>query len=473
MSHQSLSGPASPSDDPDNPGAANTLSSLSQSGRRLTRRTKLLLGLGITGLLLAIGVPIIQSRLIAQERETAGASDGSPLAVETLTVEAVDSYLVSRAYTGEIAALRSSDLGFTRGGELVQVLVEEGDRVTTGQPLARLDTQNLLTQRRQLEAQIAEAQSRLLELERGARQEDIAAAQADVRDFENQLRLQEQQLSRRETLYEQGAISREQLDEFTFGAEALEARLDRAQSGLDELRNGTRPEQVAAQRAVVEQLRASLADIDVSLGKSTLKAPFDGIVSSRQMDEGVVVGAGQSVLRLVESSAPEARIGMPETAASELQPGTPVSVNLGSEQFTATVKSILPEINPDTRTQIVVFQLEQAALARINPGQTVRVGLTETIPTDGIWVPTQALTQDIRGLWSAYVLIPDDSVETSGAERYKVQPKAVEILHQDSPQDSTQEGPRVLVRGTLQSGDRIVANGVHRLVPGQPVRLLD
>jgi len=429
------------------------------------QRSRWLVGLGAIGLLLAIGTPVIQTQLAAQEAETSETNSASPLAVETLTVKAVDSYSVSRSYTGEIAALRSSDLGFTRGGELVEVLVEEGDRVTAGQPLAQLDTQSLQIQKRQLEAQKAEAQARLLELERGARQEDIAAAQAEVRDVENQLRLQEQQRSRREFLYEEGAISQEQLDEFAYGAETLEARLDRARSNLQELLNGTRPEQIAAQRAVVQQFEASIADINVSLNKSTLVAPFDGIVAGRQVDEGVVVGAGQTVIRLVESEAPEARIGLPEDAASRLRSGNFATVNLGTEQYNATVKSVLPEINPDTRTQIVVFQLEQSALFQVNPGQTVRVELSETIPTDGIWVPTQALTQDIRGLWSVYVLSLASEGQTGNETRFEVQPKSVEILHQESD--------RVLVRGTLQGGDRIVTNGTHRLVPGQQVQPID
>ncbi|MGB5972089.1 MAG: efflux RND transporter periplasmic adaptor subunit [Nodosilinea sp.] len=427
----------------------------------LNRQPHWLIGLGAVGLLLVVGAPIVQNQMAAQETEATEEPRAEALAVETLTVEAVNSYEVSRSYTGEIAALRSSDLGFNRGGELVQVLVSEGDRVSSGQALARLDTQNLQTQRRQLEAQKAEAQARLLELERGARQEDIAAARAEVRDIESQLQLQEQQRSRREYLYNQGAISREQLDEFAYGADTLQARLDRANSNLNELLNGTRPEQVAAQRAVVQQLDASIADADVDLSKSTLKAPFDGIVAGRTVDEGVVVGAGQSVVRLVENKAPEARIGMPEDAASSLQAGAPVTVNLGTERYGATVTSVLPEIDSDTRTQIVVFQLEQAALPRINPGQTVRVELAETIPTGGIWLPTQALAQNIRGLWSVYAIAPADGNE----DAYAVQPKAVEILHQESD--------RALVQGTLQAGDRIVASGVHRLVPGQQVRPIE
>ncbi|WP_204137537.1 efflux RND transporter periplasmic adaptor subunit [Halomicronema sp. CCY15110] len=424
-------------------------------------------GLGAAGLLLAVGIPLAQSRLVAQETEAAETDAVNVLAVETLTVDAVSSYEVARAYTGEIAALRSSDLGFTRSGELVEVLVAEGDRVSSGQPLARLDTQSLLTQRRQIEAQLAQAQAQLLELQRGARQEAIAAAQAQVRDVDNQLALQQQQRERREFLYEQGAISKEQLDEFAFGADALVARRDSAQSSLDELLNGTRPEQVAAQQAVVQQLDASLASLEVDLNQSTLRAPFDGIVALRQVDEGVVVGAGQTVVRLVESVAPEARIGMPARAASRLRPREAVTVNADTEDFSATVKAVLPEVDPDTRTQVVVLQLEPEALTRVSPGQTVRVELSETVSTSGFWLPIEALTQDIRGLWSVYGVVPAET--EAGA--YQVQPKAVEILHQESD--------RVLVQGALQGGDshsemreRIVASGVHRLVPGQQVRLL-
>jgi multidrug efflux pump subunit AcrA (membrane-fusion protein) len=417
-----------------------------------------LVGLGVAGLLLTTGTFLVQSRLGIQE---ADASMVNVLAVETLTVEAAHSYEVTRSYTGEIAALRSSDLGFTRGDSLVQVFVAEGDRVSAGEPLALLDTQTLLAQRRQLEAQLAQAQAQLLELERGARQEAIAAAEAQVREADTQLELQRQQQERREFLYQEGAISREQLDEFSLGAEALAARRDRAQSSLDELLNGTRPEQVMAQQAVVRQIEASLSRIDVDLNQSTLRAPFDGIVAARQVDEGVVLGAGQTVVRLIESAAPKARIGIPTPIASRLQSGDTMTVQTSTDRFPATVYAVLPEVNPDTRTQIVVFQLPPDAIARVSPGETVRVELSETVPTDGLWLPIEALSEDIRGLWSAYTVVPTED----NAGRLQVQLKAVEILHQESD--------RVLVRGTLQVGDRIVASGVHRLVQDQQVRLLN
>ncbi len=410
-----------------------------------------LLGLGAIGSVFFVARPMLTSSSDNPPVE----SQERALPVETIEVQSVNSYQVSRTYTGEIAAIRSSNIGFSRSGEIEAVLVEEGDRIRAGQPLARLDIRNLQTQRQQLVAEKARAEAQLAELKRGARQEDIDAAKAEVRDIEQQLKLQEKQRERREFLYNEGAISREELDEFTFGEGVLQARLDRAKSNLTELKNGTRPEQIAAQEATVQQLIASIADIDVTIDKSTLKAPFDGIVAVRELDEGTVANAGQSVIRLIENAAPEARIGMPNQIIEKLAIGSTQNLKLGSQTYQATVDSILPEVNSNTRTQTVVFKLDPSAIPRINPGQTVRLQLVNEIDTDGFWLPTDALTQGIRGLWNCYVVIQSDD----GTQQ--VQQQAVEIIHQ--------QGDRALVRGTLQSGDEIVANGTHRLVPGQLV----
>ncbi|MDA0268337.1 MAG: biotin/lipoyl-binding protein [Cyanobacteria bacterium] len=166
------------------------------------------------------------------------------LAVETVVLEPVTGYTTEREYTGELTAQRSSDLGFERPGTVVTLLVDEGDRVLTGQPLARLDIRTLQAQRQQLTAQLAQAQAQLRELNAGPRREDIAAAEAAVADIQQQLELARLQRQRRQALYTEGAISLEELDQQAFGTNSLEYRLDQAQSQLDELVAGTRVEQV-------------------------------------------------------------------------------------------------------------------------------------------------------------------------------------------------------------------------------------
>ncbi len=419
--------------------------------------------LGLLGLMVAVGAVFGAKNLTQTESEVKETIVARPLPVITLRAKPVKSYQVLRTYTGEIAAIRTSELGFERGGKLIEVFVKEGDRLKSGQPIAKLDVSNLQMQKLQLEAQKAQAQARLDEFVAGPRKQDIAATRAAVDDIRQQLQLQKTKLKRRKYLYAEGAISREQLDEVSFGENSLTARLQQAQSNLNELLAGTRTEQLAAQRAVVKQLEASISDLEINIAKSTIKAPFAGIVSARQIDEGTVVNPGQAVVRLVENTSPEARIGMPATVVNELQIGSLQKVEINNQTYSARVASILPEVNPNTRTQIVVLKLESSLISQINPGQTVRLKLTDTIPTEGFWLPNKALTQGLRGLWTSYVLTkPKTENNNTYKDAFVLEQRSVEILHQESD--------RVLVRGTLQAGDRIVANGIHRLVPGQMVR---
>mgnify|MGYP001799523658 FL=1 len=443
--------------------------------------------LGATGLLVLVGAAN-SFTVLTRSSPATSSQESRVLPVETLALEPVSTYQVPRVYTGEIAALRRSELGFERGGELVQVLAEEGDRVSAGAPIARLDSRNLETQRLQVQAQKAQAVAQLAELENGARAEDLAVAAAEVRDLEQQLGLQEIQEERREYLYERGAIAREQLDEFAFGADSLQARLDQARSRLQELQNGTRFEQLDAQRAVVAQLDAQIQDIDVNLAKSTITAPFDGIVAARRVDEGTVIGAGQAVIELVEAASPEVRVGVPATVVDDLRVGTGQSVSVNNRAYPAEVVAVLPEVDATTRTQTVVLQLAATAISEIEPGQTARLTIDETIQSEGYWLPTAALTQGLRGLWTAYVLVPAGS-ETAGendgsftAESQEVdpdtaadsdalvlEPRSVEIIHEESTTADGESSTRVFVRGTLEPGDQVVSSGVHRLVPGQRV----
>ena len=72
-----------------------------------------------------------------------GAPPVQALPVATTVLKAAKTYAVERTYTGEITARRSSDLGFERSGTVVAVLVDDGDRVSAGAPVARLDTRGL------------------------------------------------------------------------------------------------------------------------------------------------------------------------------------------------------------------------------------------------------------------------------------------------------------------------------------------
>ncbi|WP_216901679.1 efflux RND transporter periplasmic adaptor subunit [Synechococcus sp. CCY 9618] len=344
------------------------------------------------------------------------------LPVAVVLAQPVSRYVTSREYTGEVVAGRSSSLGFELAGTLEQVLVEEGDPVLAGQPLARLDRRRLLAQRQQLLAQ-------------------QRTARAAVQEVRQELTLAELRRERRRQLHAQGAISREDLDQQIYGAGALASRLAQADSQVDEL-------------------RARLRQIDVDLARSVLVAPFAATVSRRLLDEGMAVSSGQALLTLVEAAPREVRVGVPPAVAQGLRLGETHPVSVGDRRLSATISAVLPQLDAGSRTVTVVLRLPAEDLP---VGATAHLSLRRSEAGEGFWLPTDALVAAERGLWSVYVLAPPSpaAAQTPPPAR-QVARRLVEIVHT--------EGDRSLVRGTLRPGEQVIATGTHRVVPGQWVQ---
>jgi RND family efflux transporter MFP subunit len=198
------------------------------------------------------------------------------------------------------------------------------------------------------------------------------------------------------------------------------------------------------------QLRAALDQIDVDLRKSRLIAPFSGVVSARMVDEGTVVAAGSPVVRFRESDEREAVIGLPRNIPLEI--GSEEELILDGRSFSATVTALVDDVNQRTRTVTAILEIPTELNAA--QGQVVDLVHRRPVADSGFWVPTTALTEGLRGTWTVYSVEPD-------GDALVVQREAVEVLHAETD--------RAFVRGTLEPSERIVSNGLHRVVPGQRV----
>jgi RND family efflux transporter MFP subunit len=332
--------------------------------------------------------------------ESHASAEVAPLLVETLKVQEVDHYEVRRVFTGTVRSGRASQLGFERPGLVAEVYVDEGDVVEEGQLIARLDTAQLRAARRRVSASLKEAQAGV----------GISTLTAD----------------RLVKLADEQYISRQSADEARFSLQAAEAKRS--------------------------ELRAALAQIDVDLEKSKLVAPFSGIVSTRLVDEGTVVAAGSPVVRFRESDEREAVIGVPRSIPLEI--GSTQELVLDGRRFEAPVTALVNDINARTRTMTAIIQLPSELQAA--DGQVVDLVHRRRIVDAGFWVPTTALTEGLRGMWTVYSV---GSVE--GAKI--VRREAVEVLHAETE--------RAFVRGTLEASDEIISTGLHRVAPGQRVRV--
>ena len=375
------------------------------------------------------------------------------LPVEVLIAQRIEGHEIERFFTGRVVARRSSNLGFERSGLLDQVLVDEGDDVVFGQPLAVLDTDLLAARLQVAHAQLDGARARLDELLAGARPEVIAQGRERVKEREaerHELELRHQRLG---NLLGTDVVSQSEYDEVEQQLSAAAARLAMAEQFLAELEAGTREEQVTQQQAAVAQSRAEIDELELEVDKSTLRATFDGTIGARRADEGAVLASGAEFLRLVEQAAPEARIGVPAWLAHQWSVESQVTVKIADRVEQAEVSALLPELDAATRTRQLVLRLGQPAL----PGEVVRMVAREPVREPGFWLPVAALTESRRGLWSCLVL-----EEVEGATR--VTRRLLEVLHTD--------GERAYVRGTLTDGERVIHGGDHRVVVGQRVEVV-
>ncbi len=427
-------------------------------GMKLTNRQNTT-GRWILTLSLAAGVATTAAIVGASAASRAGDEvrrPPRPLPVRTLPAEASPGYEVTRRYTGRTVARRTSALGFERGGKVIELLADDGDAVEAGAVLARLDVRALTARRAELRARHAGAQARLDEMEAGPRAETIAVARAGLAEAESQLALARLKDERRARLLADGVIGAEQRDEVATSLAALAAQRAGAAARLDELETGTRRERIAAQRAAVAELDAAIASIELDIEKSELRAPFAGTIAARSVDEGTVIAAGQPLLRLLERGAPEVRVGVPANVVAELGERDALPVEVGGRAHPARIRSLLPEVDPRTRTRTVVLHLDESA--GVVPGEVARLPVTRTVREAGFWLPTTALVRGARGLWAVWVVVED-------GDGPRVARRDVEVIHAETA--------RAFVRGTLRDGDRVVRDGGQRVTVGQRVRIAD
>ena len=313
-----------------------------------------------------------------------------------------------QSYIGRVEAGRVSQAGFDLGGTLTQVLVNEGDQVRRGQALATIDAMRSRAAANEAQAGLNEARA----------SRDLA------RSTYERLVLSEQI----------GGASKQQLQE--------------AKSAL------------SSSEASVQRLEASLSRIKVDTQKSTLRALISGQVTRRLLDEGQVVSPGQPVIEITQDDQRKIRVAIASLGQNQLSAGDRLRIRLGDQSSVARVDSLSSVQNAQSQTIDLLLDLPSELSAR--PGDLVRVFIPTIEEPGSLVLPLESLSETVQGLWSVYVIEPEASESGTGASSGVARRVPVVITRQSDT--------LVEVSGPLKTGDVIIANGVHRVVPGQQVR---
>lgn len=319
--------------------------------------------------------------------------------------------------SGYVTARRQATVSSKITGKVVEVLIEEGMAVKQGQLLARLDASNAA-------AQLALAQSQL------------ESARSAIAETRVQLKEAERNLKRTTELQQRKLASQSDLDRDRSAADVLTARIGSLNSAI----------RVAA---------AQLAVQDQQVEDTEIRAPFDGVVVTKDAQPGEIIspisaGGGftrTGICTIVDMESLEVEVDVNEAYINRVQAGQRVTTTLNAYpdwQIPAEVIAIIPTADRSRATVRVRIRLLNTD-TRVLPDMGVKVSFLEATdesqaaetPAKGVLVPTSALQRDNK---KAYVYVVKN-----------------ELVERRAVQTAKADNVNLRITAGLQPGERVVA----------------
>ncbi len=318
-------------------------------------------------------------------------------AVDIVTVSRVETLRAYVTASGEIVATRYADLGSSVMGRLVSLRVREGDRVTAGQVLARIDP---------VQAQSAVASSaaalRALEAEAEGSGTRVGAAQAEVAVATSRQAEAQRALERARDLFKSGLVAQSEFEAAAAAAETASAQVNAAKAAL-----ATAEQARSASSQRVAQGRADGTRVRDQLAKTEITAPIAGVITRLEVEEGemVVMGVqnqpGSILMTISDLSAINAEVKVAEADVLRLAQGNTATVTLDALQgraYTGRVAEVGASALPQVGTQASAREFRvkvrlEGDVALLRPGLTCDTEILVAERRNVLAVPLQAVVQ--------------------------------------------------------------------------------
>jgi RND family efflux transporter MFP subunit len=373
---------------------------------------------------------------------------------------------VGQTFVGTVMPLKKVVIGSAVDGRVVEFLVNEGDRVTKGQPLARLLTETIRLELAAAEAEGELRKQELAELENGSRPQEIQQALAKMLAAKATWAFTKARSQRAKALYDSRAgraVSEEILEQTVAAAQKDEQSYEEAKAAHELVVAGPRTEKIDQAKARLLVQEAVVEKLQDQIKKHTLIARFDGYVTAEYTEVGAWVSRGDPVAEVVALDQVDVQAAVLEDHVPHVQVGSDVRVQLPSladRLFTGKVVLVVPQADLRSRTFPVKVRVENVISADgplLKSGMLARVVLPTGKPQEALLVPKDALV--LGGREGPVVFVFQSHTDKN--KKGKVRPAVVQL--------GVADGTWIQVRGLLQAGQRVVVQGNERLRPGQEV----
>lgn len=291
--------------------------------------------------------------------------------------------------SGSLSAVTTVLVGSQISGQIKELFVDYNSQVRQGQLLARIDPETFELKVRQAEADLEAARTQLLN-----QQANLLTLRSQATRTRIQAADAKNDLDRKESLFAKGFISGAERDKSKFTADAAAEAVVTAEA---QIRAGEA--QIANAEAIVKQRQAALASARVDLSRTSIVAPVDGIVISRQVDAGQTVAASLNTPTLFtiarDLSEMQVEVAIDESDISKIRSGQRVTFTVDAyptRTFEGTVKQIrkAAQTVQNVVTYTVVVATGNPNLLLV-PGMTANVRIVADSRENVLKVPNAAL----------------------------------------------------------------------------------
>lgn len=365
-----------------------------------------------------------------------------------------------RVFPGTVEASRRVELAFRVSGLLAKLPVKEGQKVSKGDVIAQLRQDEFEARIKTLQGELDQARAALRALEAGERPEEIRRREAVLRAARVRLANARAEYTRNKSLVDRNAVSRQDFERSETMYLVAQEEYTSAQESLDQSTIG-RSEDIEAMEAQVRGLQGRLIESQIQLADSTLRAPYDGVIAQRFVDEGQNIIVNDRVVQFQDIDEIDIAVDVPEAVmAAEIRLAEIVDISaemtsVPGVSFSGRIREVAQVADPVTQTFNVRVAIEAPPDIRILPGMTSSVTVAyrrASLLGSRVLVPVEAIEKGADGVQRAWVLGEDN----------KVVSRTVVL--------GSAEGGRVEVASGLEPGDRIVIAGVRFLQDGMQVR---
>ena len=393
--------------------------------------------------------------------------------VRTIEIQEA-SPLESHVVTGAAKEGKTVKQAFRVPGPIVEFNVEVGKRVKKGDVLAKLDPRDFELAVERVRKGLDEANAALRAMKTGARAEDVASLEAQVAAATSQYEIAEKNEQRFSTLLASGSASQAQYDQAKMARDSAKAAKEAAEKQLEKGKTGARSEEIEAMEAKIAGLHVTLQLAENALGDTVLKAPSDGYVSQKYVEEGEIIAAGIPVLAFTDVSQIQVQVTVPEALLIRQRDFTGFQCEFEiypGRKFNAKLRELGQAMQAGKQGYPMEVEIEDTQDLDIHPGMaavvTVQVKRQETPCT----VPLAALVGD-------YDVQGDKTTDAADDPQFTGSTKT--LVWQIGPDNKLVKKPVTVLRvmnenveiaaGDLQPGSKIVGAGARFLREGQEVR---